>query len=98
MTDLCGCAYPAGCGSIERWTRECKGASDNISSAIQLQCNKQCPAECNRIDIEEDIDQRDLDDYKDLLSKELNITGQSDDDIKKKVGDDVGIFREIRSN
>ena len=88
MSEICGCAYPSECGDSSGWTKECRDTYN--SSAIQSNCNLQCPAECNlvsfplnRIDAYWDISQSGLDYYKSIISGKFNTTGMSDDQIKK---------------
>ena len=90
MSDLCGCAYPAGCGGHWEWTKECQDAFLYNSSAIRSNCNLQCPSECtqvsfpiNRVDVEGDIPDWMLDKPK-ILAK-FNITGQNVAEIKKRI-------------
>ena len=98
VSEICGYAYPGGCGSIGGWTKECQNASDSLAFHLQLksQCILQCPAECNQIsfefnrrDVEYDSDQGTLDYYNDLISGKFDITGQADV---------ICIFQQIRNN
>ena len=93
MSELCRCKYPEECGSYVDWSVECQGAYDYNRSAIQSNWNLQCPSECNqvsfalnRIDVESDIDNDNLDDYyKRRISGKFNITGMSDDQLIKRM-------------
>ena len=92
MEESCGCEYPEECGSYDDWTEECQDALFYNWSPIESICNLQCLAECNqvsftinRIDVEWDISQSLLDDYKDDISANFNITRQTDDEIKKRM-------------
>jgi len=92
MSEMCGCAYPAECGLYDDWNKECVDAWSN-SSAFKSHCNLQCPEECdqvrfpfNRIDVDFDISQRELDDpFKSIISAKFNISGMSDEQLKKRL-------------
>jgi len=93
MSEICGCAYPAECGLTYYWTEECVDAFLFNSSTIKSHCNLQCPEECdqvsfpfNRIDVEFDISQSELDyDFKPGISAKFNISGMSDEQLKKSL-------------
>ena len=92
MSEICGCEYPAGCGDWSGWTDECQNAYWENRSAIESNCNLQCPFECNqvsfpfnRVDVEWDISRGFLDYYKPIISAKFNITGQTDEEIKKSM-------------
>ena len=93
ISEICRCAYPAGCefSNSVGLTEECKAAYNHNRSAIESICNKNCSSECNqvnfpinRIDVEFDIEQERLDEYKLEISAKFDITGMSDAEIKKK--------------
>ena len=104
MSELCRCAYPAGCGTIGSLTKECQVAYNYSRSAIQSICNNECPDECNqisfplnRVDGEWDISQYEIDVYKPIISKKFNITGQSDEEIKKRLTQMLIYFEKLQT-
>jgi len=92
MSEICGCAYPAGCGVYSDRTKECMDAYRYNRSAIESNCNLQCPSECNQFSfainrhVVGDISQGLLDYYyKPIISVKFNTTGQTDEEIKKRI-------------
>ena len=92
MSEICGCAYPAKCGYLSSWNKECQDAYNYNNTPIQLHCSLQCPVECNQIsfefnraDVEWDISQSDLNKYKPNISAKFNITEMSDERIAKRM-------------
>ena len=66
--------------------------SNNNRSAIQSNCNLQCPDECNQIsfafdraNVDWDISQSDLNNYKPNIAAKFKITGMSDERIAKRM-------------
>jgi len=90
ISDTCGCDFP----------KECQQKKDCIMKALEIRssyasyCFKKCPQDCNqvtyplnRIDIDLNMIEDEFKKYKQMISRNFNIIGQSDEDTKKKMTD-----------
>ncbi len=91
IKEACSCGYDIECQRLDQMSENCKDAFEN-QSGIDSKCNQECPVECNqvsfqlkRVDIELDIDNNTLDDYKALITIKFKISEFSNDELKKRM-------------
>jgi len=93
VSEFCGCNYPIVCGSGTNYQSLDKSCSEFITdSKNRLNCAKECRAECNKVsfpfmrqDTEVNIKPVEFKTIKSNIAQKFNITGMSDDDIRKRI-------------
>jgi len=91
MIEACGGGYDTEFQWSGLESEKCYNAFHN-SSKIEFKCNQECPVECNqvsfqskRIDVELDIGDISIENYKKMISNKFDISEYSDDEIRKRI-------------
>jgi hypothetical protein len=89
--EACGSGYDGKFQWSGLESGKCYNAFYNPSE-IESKCNQECPVECNqvsfqskRVDVELDIEDISIENYKKMISNKFDVSKYTDDEIKKRI-------------